>query len=367
MNRFSRSLRAIGRFFNRLGVLLMRSINLVSFLVTMLLIIAVIGAYFADKYLAQGYYTDYLIQKAMNRGAHWLPRLARHIYLYPLVALVIAGAVFLGFLAIKLFNRRIFVRKGSRRSFIGSVGNVIVNVVLNLILLLSLTTVLATVSLLSQRQTGPEVFDASSGDYQSAAMALTEIMIDFDQDPNYLTDQAPEQRQQLRLEINQLIDLQLGPQSPWEHYLRNRLNEAPPTLNAMMATFSDPEATQWVLMAPTQAGYHMFGPDGEFNLKFVSTDGLLEAVYNHSGQLLTQANDPINMGTYNFADPLTSLNKHSTYDMLPYFQWGNTPGTWSVADELIGPMTAINRYSANPAAVAHYQAYKAMIAAAKGQ
>ena len=49
--------------------------------------------------------------------------------------------------------------------------------------------------------------------------------------------------------------------------------------------------------------YHMFGEDGEYNLKFGSsknTDYCYEAVYNKDGILLTENNSPINMGTYNY-------------------------------------------------------------------
>ena len=51
---------------------------------------------------------------------------------------------------------------------------------------------------------------------------------------------------------------------------------------------------------PSKSAFHMKGEDGEYNLKFVSFNGFIEAVYNKEGILLDENNDPINMGTYNF-------------------------------------------------------------------
>lgn len=42
-----------------------------------------------------------------------------------------------------------------------------------------------------------------------------------------------------------------------------------------------------------------------------------EAVYNYDGILLDEDNDPVNMGTYNYADPSDKLN-HGLLDVKPY-------------------------------------------------
>jgi hypothetical protein len=68
----------------------------------------------------------------------------------------------------------------------------------------------------------------------------------------------------------------------------------------------------------------MQGPDGVYNVKFVSPDGHFEAVCDKDGILLTEANDPINMGTYNYADPASELVKHVLYDVSPFGDWGNS-------------------------------------------
>ena len=65
----------------------------------------------------------------------------------------------------------------------------------------------------------------------------------------------------------------------------------------------------------------MQGVDGEYNLKFESYDYYDEAVYNKKGILLTENNDPINMGSYNYGD--IYRNDHIRFDQYPYLLWGN--------------------------------------------
>ena len=67
----------------------------------------------------------------------------------------------------------------------------------------------------------------------------------------------------------------------------------------------------------------MNGTDGEYNVKFISADGHFEAVYDKEGKLLTEENDPINMGTYNYFGP-NDFNGHKEYDVEPYYIYGNT-------------------------------------------
>ena len=74
--------------------------------------------------------------------------------------------------------------------------------------------------------------------------------------------------------------------------------------------------------------YHMFGTDGEYNLKFVSSDNsgnMYEAVYNKNGILLTEENDPENMGTYNYCSDEINNDLHQKLDVDTYKKWGNTP------------------------------------------
>ncbi|WFD11801.1 hypothetical protein [Tepidibacter hydrothermalis] len=111
------------------------------------------------------------------------------------------------------------------------------------------------------------------------------------------------------------------------HYFRNTLNRTPKTLEEMLKLNKKlSKKRKWRLLGPEKSIFHMYGKDGIFNLKFVSHDGKFEAVYNKKGELLTEANDSINMGTYNYADPDDTI-KHFIYDVVPYLKWGNTPNS----------------------------------------
>ena len=66
----------------------------------------------------------------------------------------------------------------------------------------------------------------------------------------------------------------------------------------------------------------MRGTDGTYNLKFVSKCGKFEAVYNKDGVLLTEVNDPVNMGTYNYYTP-KNIIMHGILDVGPYARYGN--------------------------------------------
>ena len=102
------------------------------------------------------------------------------------------------------------------------------------------------------------------------------------------------------------------------HYFRNKLNRSPKTLDEMIALIQNGGA--WNLNDPLTAIYHMYdiedSDEGIFNLKFVSRDGLFEAVYDRSGNLVT---DATNMGTYNYGD----FFNHSRLDVDPYKIFGN--------------------------------------------
>ena len=134
------------------------------------------------------------------------------------------------------------------------------------------------------------------------------------------------------------------------HYFRNKLNRAPATLNELLA-----EKEKWELLSVLGSLYHMYNtaasPEGEYNLKFISKDGHHEAVYNKDGILLTQYNDPDNMGTFNYVGPNESVLDHKTYDVNTYDNWGNVKGgkIASAADLA----DAFARYEANQRAQRH--------------
>jgi len=103
------------------------------------------------------------------------------------------------------------------------------------------------------------------------------------------------------------------------HYFRNKLNRAPDTLSDMIVEYND-----WVLCDVDDSAYHMFGSNGGYNLKFISKCGKYEAVYNFNGELLTENVDPLNMGTYNYANYMKSKWNHANCDVVPYEFYGNS-------------------------------------------
>ena len=64
----------------------------------------------------------------------------------------------------------------------------------------------------------------------------------------------------------------------------------------------------------------------DFQKNISRGDGRYEAVYNKNGNLLTEQNDPINMGTYNYCGPSINWVTHYLLDMAKYNKWGNVEG-----------------------------------------
>jgi hypothetical protein len=101
------------------------------------------------------------------------------------------------------------------------------------------------------------------------------------------------------------------------HYFRIHFSRAPKTLDEMIRIIIDDENNifEWKLLPWQNMAFHMYGKDGEYNLKFISADGHFEAVYNKAGMLLTQKNDPLNMGTFNYAHQLADQITHYNLDV----------------------------------------------------
>jgi hypothetical protein len=110
------------------------------------------------------------------------------------------------------------------------------------------------------------------------------------------------------------------------HYFRIHFSRAPKTLDEMIRIILDKKNNifEWKLLPWQNMAFHMYGKDGEYNLKFISADGHFEAVYNKDGIVLTQENDPLNMGTFNYAHQLADQITHYNLDVWPYFMWNNT-------------------------------------------
>lgn len=133
------------------------------------------------------------------------------------------------------------------------------------------------------------------------------------------------------------------------HYFRNKLNRAPSTLDGLLS-----EKSQWDLLEVGESIYHMYNIDGEFNIKFVAMNGMYETVYNKDDILLTEDNDPINMGTFNYCC-LNYWLGHFLFDMEPYYLWGNT----ATCTESHIFSDGKSHYENNDEAIAHREAIEA--------
>lgn len=154
--------------------------------------------------------------------------------------------------------------------------------------------------------------------------ALTEIMIDVDKNGNQLDNNQPDNILRFHELVSALI-YKIGYVDMQTNYFRNKLNRAPKTLKKLISLNKTlPINRRWILLNIRNSGYHIQGVDGEYNLKFVSYDDFYEAVYNKKGILLNENNDPINMGTYNYAAGISKMNAHVKFDVDPYLIWGTT-------------------------------------------
>lgn len=103
------------------------------------------------------------------------------------------------------------------------------------------------------------------------------------------------------------------------HYFRNIMNEIGDILDNLNDMLKLVEQGERECLPAKKSLYHMHGEDSEYNLKFVSKNGLFEEVYNKEGELLGRDKEPINIGTYNYASP-DNFIQHFIYDILPYEQ-----------------------------------------------
>ena len=121
-----------------------------------------------------------------------------------------------------------------------------------------------------------------------------------------------------------LVD-KIGKVTKAAHYFRNCFTRAPGTLDEMLEIIRHKQGGTfgWKLVNRQSTRFHMFGKNGEYNMKFISEDGHFEAIYNIEGVKLTGENNPMNMGTFNYGDPINEKLSHIVYDILPFFEWGN--------------------------------------------
>lgn len=76
----------------------------------------------------------------------------------------------------------------------------------------------------------------------------------------------------------------------------------------------------WILSHTSEIAQHnMNGVTG--NVVYLHKDGHQEAVYDSSGNLVT---DDENQASYNYYHPHKQPLRHFLYDTLPWIRWGNT-------------------------------------------
>jgi len=187
--------------------------------------------------------------------------------------------------------------------------------------------------------------------------ALSEVMIDVDKNGKELDNNEPENIVRFHKLVSSLIN-KIGYVDMETHYFRNKLNRVPKTLKELIRLNKAlPINKRWSLLSIRSSGYHLQGTDGEYNLKFVSYDYYCEAVYNKKGILLDENNDPINMGTYNYAAGISNINAHGKFDVSPYLKWGNSANSIQKGKDDINKGVALGliNYKKHAAAVYIYR------------
>ena len=187
--------------------------------------------------------------------------------------------------------------------------------------------------------------------------ALSVIMVDVDKNSNGIDNNEPYNISRLHILVSSLI-YKIGYVDIQTHYFRNKLNKVPKTLKELINLNKTlPINKRWILLSAKNSSYHMQGIDGEYNLKFISYDNFCEAVYNKKGILLNENNDPINMGTYNYAAGIAKINSHSVFDISPYIKWGNTASSLQKGKESMdkGVHSAIINYKKHATSVYEYR------------
>jgi len=187
----------------------------------------------------------------------------------------------------------------------------------------------------------------------SSSLVLKQIMREIENGNIVVSKLDDTAYYNLALNVCKLFENIGNVNSEEEHYMRNVFSRAPGTLSEMIDTIkNNNNSFRWKLLTPDYVLLHMYGEDGEYNIKFISEDGHFEAVYNKDGELLTEYNDPLNMGTFNYADQVYEKERHTVLDVLPYLQWGNTreSNVSIISEEYTEP----SDFKANPDAVERY-------------
>lgn len=194
---------------------------------------------------------------------------------------------------------------------------------------------------------------------QSKAVAqnvIDTVILEFKADKDALSNLETGHYMEVAETIALCFQIKGSVLSKSEHYLRNAFERAPKDLETMIQDIKNKTPYGWRLLEQWETVYHMQGENGEYNVKFVSEDGYHEAIYNKAGVLLTEKNDPVNMGTFNYADPTGQPAMHATLDVLPYYNYGNCSVSPKSSKEN-------NAYQNNPDAQKYWENLKLKLSA----
>lgn len=107
-----------------------------------------------------------------------------------------------------------------------------------------------------------------------------------------------------------------------EHFFRNELNIEYSYGDFWKIQMRLPEEYKWSKVIADYHQNHTY--NGKPNIKYVSSTGSFEIVFNANRELQTSSNNPDDMGTYNYYEPRgTTIIEHGIYDVVPYKKYGN--------------------------------------------
>ncbi|MDL2211258.1 hypothetical protein LJB88_00055 [Erysipelotrichaceae bacterium OttesenSCG-928-M19] len=337
---------------NKLLTLLLffvRLSNFIMFTVLLLFFISLISTVLLDRFAIDSYFTTQLglllVKSDYTRGilypAIWLSKFRMGNFIFFTIFTIII------ILLKRKFKKVAYAKAESvGNKIIASISNLIVNAVVMLLIALVFLNI-TFISFVNNTFENVAQSDANlkyqnkvdflqaylKQEDKKATIQLEKIIKDVRENKIDIEQLSDQEYIKLAKKVSSLINKKAGLPTLEEHYFRNNFSRAPATLDEMISTVqNDNSIFKWHLVAPLDSTFHMFNQDGEYNLKFLSEDGHFEAVYDIRGQLLTEVNDPINMGTFNYADSILYPEKHSIYDVLPYFVWNNTNDLGEILD-----------------------------------
>lgn len=332
----------LAKLINYITVNIVKFTNLITSFILILIMILIGALYYADSRFTDGYYSYYLVQFIFigDRDFNWFFQFSDLIENNMNLAIMIFIALLLILFVIRHIFKNVLTKDRKKNNAFTNILFLVINIILSFtaLTLIYIFVLNLMITRYVNFTTGKNVDIESTGflmkvdylrkniesDKQISSIALNKITYDINNKPNYFYNITIEERIKICEQVNHLIDIQGGPKTSDEHYLRNKLNYAPENFDAMLLEIKNGNDLGWQIMTPGNSAFHMFGENGEYNIKLVSGNGFFEAVYNKNGELIDENNDPANMGTYNYADPNKEANKHSIYDVATYYIWGNT-------------------------------------------